>query len=126
MGEAFRDLYATVDEAVTAEDNPEDVSRVFDRASDLVCSKCKNKSECWNKSYMDTLAVFNDTVDVIRERGLLQLADLAHDGDMLQRVRRAAQAILEQDPLLTAPQNALLLEQLHLKSQGVVDWSAIS
>ncbi|MBP5260479.1 MAG: ATP-dependent DNA helicase RecG [Paludibacteraceae bacterium] len=56
----------------------------------------------------------------------LQLADLAHDGDMLQRVRRAAQAILEQDPLLTAPQNALLLEQLHLKSQGVVDWSAIS
>ena len=77
MGEAFRDLYATVDEAVTAEDNPEDVSRVFDRASDLVCSKCKNKSECWNKSYMDTLAVFNDTVEVIRERGLLQLSDLA-------------------------------------------------
>ena len=56
----------------------------------------------------------------------LQLADLAHDGEMLQRVRRVAQAILSQDPLLTQPGHTLLLQQLHAKSQGVVDWSAIS
>ena len=79
MGEAFRDLYDTVDGAVGAGDNDEDIhnySRIFDRASELVCSKCRNKSQCWNSEYMDTLSAFNDATPRIRDRGLLMKDDL--------------------------------------------------
>lgn len=76
MGEAFRDLYDTVNGAIAAEPNDEDVSRVFDRASELVCSRCKHKSRCWHSEYMDTLTVFNDAVPCIRDRGLLTKRDL--------------------------------------------------
>ncbi|MBR1497663.1 MAG: SpoIIE family protein phosphatase [Oscillospiraceae bacterium] len=75
MGEAFRDLYDTVDSATEAR-NDEDISKLFDRASELVCARCANKSECWNRNYVDTLAVFGDVSAVIRARGLLAAEDL--------------------------------------------------
>lgn len=76
MGRALKDLYNTVDSSLSADCNDEDVSKIFDRAADLVCSKCKNKNECWNGSYMDTLAAFNDATPVIRQRGSLLKSDL--------------------------------------------------
>ena len=75
MGEAFRDLYDTVDGA-TANHNDEDVSKLFDRASALVCAHCSNKAACWNKEYVDTLAAFGDMNERIRDRGLLTPEDL--------------------------------------------------
>ena len=76
IGDAFRDLFTTVDHALSAEDNAENITSVFDRASNLVCSKCKKKNQCWNANYIDTLSVFNDTVSSIRSRGLLLSSDL--------------------------------------------------
>lgn len=76
MGEAFKDLYDTVDAKIGCEVNDEDMSKVFDCASQAVCSKCKNKSECWNRDYMDTLAVFNDLTPVINSRGIVTKGDL--------------------------------------------------
>ena len=76
MGEAFRDLYSTVDSAMAQPEPGDDYTRVFDRASEVVCSRCKNKNLCWNSNYMDTLAAFNDTADAIRSRGLLLANDL--------------------------------------------------
>ncbi len=76
IGEAFRDLYATVDSVIAVQANDENISTVFDRASELVCSRCKRKNECWNSGYLDTLAVFNDTTAQIRRRGLLLKGDL--------------------------------------------------
>ena len=76
VGEAFRDLYDTVDGSIGADVNDEDVSKLFDRASELVCSKCKNKSQCWNSAYMDTLSAFNDAAPCILRRGLLTKNDL--------------------------------------------------
>lgn len=76
VGEAFADLYATVDGALAPEHNDEDLSRVFDRASELVCRKCRNKSACWNSNFMDTLAAFNDVTPQIRERGVIVRDDL--------------------------------------------------
>lgn len=76
MGEAFRDLYDTVDANVGAAENDEDISKVFDKASDSVCVRCKKKNECWNGNYMDTLAAFNDTVPAINNRGLVMKSDL--------------------------------------------------
>ncbi|MBR1659878.1 MAG: SpoIIE family protein phosphatase [Oscillospiraceae bacterium] len=75
MSEAFRDLYDTVDSA-TAERNDEDEAKLFDRASELVCAHCANKSECWNREYVDTLAAFGDVSECIRNRGLLTPEDL--------------------------------------------------
>lgn len=76
IGEAFRDLYMTVDGSLSGSDTGENVTAVFDRASELVCSKCKNKNRCWNANYVDTLSAFNDTSEAIRSRGLLLGSDL--------------------------------------------------
>ncbi|MBQ9413334.1 MAG: SpoIIE family protein phosphatase [Oscillospiraceae bacterium] len=76
MGDAFRDLYATVDRANTPEQNEEDLSGIFDRAGELVCSRCPDRSACWNRDYLDTLAAFGDLTEPIRNRGIVTVADL--------------------------------------------------
>lgn len=76
MGKTLKELYHTVDQELTQEHNDEDISKVFDRAADLVCSKCKNKNQCWNGSYMDTLSAFNDVSPLIKQRGSLLKSDL--------------------------------------------------
>ena len=76
MATAFEDLYTTVDSTISGKRCDEDISQVFDRASELVCRTCKNKTECWNGCYMDTLSVFNDAGDQIRGRGILCKEDL--------------------------------------------------
>lgn len=77
MSEAFKDLYTTVDSSLSEDKNDEDISKIFDRASELVCSKCKNKAECWNSNYMDTLSAFNDVVPIIKERGSVSKSDIS-------------------------------------------------
>lgn len=77
MSMALRDLFCTVDMSLSAECNDEDISKIFDRAADSVCSRCKKKNECWNTNYMDTLAVFNDVTPAISSRGLLLKSDIA-------------------------------------------------
>jgi len=76
MSEAFQDLYDTVDANIGKEQNDEDISKVFDRAANHICIKCKSKNDCWNANYMDTLAAFNDTVPAINSRGLVEKGDL--------------------------------------------------
>ncbi len=76
MGEAFRDLYRTVDSRIGGGESGEDIPKVFDRASELVCAKCRRKNVCWNANYRNTLSVFNDTAAAIRSRGQLLLTDL--------------------------------------------------
>jgi stage II sporulation protein E len=85
MSQAFQDLYDTVDRQMTGGENDEDLSKIFDNASQTVCARCKNKSECWNKNYMDTLAVFNDLTPVIQSRGIVMKSDIpAHFLDKCQ------------------------------------------
>ena len=76
MAQAFEDLFTTVDGTISEKGNDEDISQVFDRASELVCCKCKNKTECWNGSYMDTLSVFNDVTCLLKNGGVLRKEDL--------------------------------------------------
>ena len=76
MAEAFRDLYATIDPLLSSQRKEETLPQVFDRASELVCCKCKNKTECWNGSYLDTLNVFNDLSQQIGTNGILRREDL--------------------------------------------------
>lgn len=56
----------------------------------------------------------------------LHIANLATDGQIIQLARDAASAILDNDPELLSPENALLRTQLSLLTSRVRDWSRIS
>jgi ATP-dependent DNA helicase RecG len=66
-------------------------------------------------------------LDGTQQSGVLDLkiADLVHDGQVLQLARSAAQAILNEDPGLQAPENQLLLENLRRMQQSRHSWSKI-
>lgn len=55
----------------------------------------------------------------------LKIADLAQDGQILQLARSSAQAILNEDPNLTKPENQLLLKQLVNDAKSRTSWSKI-
>ncbi|MCI9284701.1 MAG: ATP-dependent DNA helicase RecG [Muribaculaceae bacterium] len=56
----------------------------------------------------------------------LHIANLSTDGQIVQLARDTACAVLDADPSLTAPANALLVRQLSLLSSRIKDWSRIS
>ena len=64
-----------------------------------------------------------------RQSGLaidLHIADLGRDGTLLDEVRSLAQAVLEDDPSLGKPQNALLKKALAEQKMEIKDYSNIS
>ena len=77
ISEAFRELYGTVFKSLTGTENDNDVATVFDRAAGTVCVNCKNKEECWQKNFMDTLSIMNDATGAMMKRGRLVKEDLA-------------------------------------------------
>ncbi len=74
---AFRELYGTVFKNITGTENDNDVATVFDRAAATACVGCKNKEECWEKNFMDTLSIMNDATASMMKRGKLVKEDLA-------------------------------------------------
>lgn len=66
-------------------------------------------------------------LDGTQQSGLmdLKIADLAQDGQILQLARSSAQAILNEDPNLTMPENQLLLKQLSDLGKSRTSWSKI-
>lgn len=56
----------------------------------------------------------------------LHIANLATDGQIVQMARDAACEVLDADPELTNPANAILLRQLALLNSRIRDWSKIS
>ena len=76
LGEAYADLVQVVQEGLEEPYNEENVSRVFDRATDAVCAACRHKNRCWNAEYMDTLSAMNDATAAMKERGSLNREDL--------------------------------------------------
>ncbi|MEG1404971.1 MAG: stage II sporulation protein E, partial [Oscillospiraceae bacterium] len=77
IGTAFRDLYGTVLKNLTSTENDNDIATIFDRAAGTVCVGCKNKDECWQKNFMDTLSIMNDATEPMMKRGKLIKEDLA-------------------------------------------------
>ncbi|MBI3518235.1 MAG: ATP-dependent DNA helicase RecG [Bacteroidetes bacterium] len=55
----------------------------------------------------------------------LKIADLAQDGQILQMARSSAQAVLNEDPNLAAPENQLLIQQLQYQGKTRSSWSKI-
>lgn len=56
----------------------------------------------------------------------LLIADLARDGAILQQARSAAIRILQSDPELQSPDNAVIRQQVDSMRKTVVNWSRIS
>ncbi len=63
-----------------------------------------------------------------RQSGLLDLkmADVVQDGPLLHKARKAALALLEEDPNLQKPENKNLAEALNMQNQGKTGWGRIS
>ena len=82
LSEAYGELFDTVRQGLAPGGNEENIARVFDRAADEVCLRCKEKNRCWNAEYIDTLSAMNDATLAMREKGCLQAEDLpAHFRD---------------------------------------------
>ncbi|MBS1486212.1 MAG: ATP-dependent DNA helicase RecG [Bacteroidetes bacterium] len=56
----------------------------------------------------------------------LLIADLGKDGVILQQAREAAKNILDNDPTLAKPENAVVLAQVQAARKTTVNWSRIS
>ena len=74
---AFKELYGTVFMNLTGTQNDNDIATVFDRAAGAVCVNCKNREDCWQKNFMDTLSIMNDATGPMMKRGKLAKEDLA-------------------------------------------------
>lgn len=75
IAKAYGDVCDVVRRA-TADVNDNDLAKVFDRAADAACVKCKKKNDCWNKNYMDTLDALSSATAAMTERGRLLPEDL--------------------------------------------------
>ena len=76
LSEAYGELFEAVRRNVAEPRNDENVARVFDRAADAVCIRCKYKNRCWNQEYVDTLSALNDATKVMLQNGSLEVEDI--------------------------------------------------
>ena len=56
----------------------------------------------------------------------LNIASLARDGEILNDARRYATTVLDRDPSLASPENAVLKEELRKEKYRIRDYSKIS
>ena len=56
----------------------------------------------------------------------LKIADLAHDGPLVEHARRVAQQVLADDPELSQPESALFRRELNRRFAHKVNWGDIS
>lgn len=107
--QAFYELYlAMLTGATTGKaTGDENVSAVFDRASDRVCKKCVLCSQCWQRDYVTTLSAFNDVTQPMLERGRAELSDFpyhfasrcVHLPELMRAINSALYALRERQSL---------------------------
>ena len=71
VAHAYQQLHDTASQAAATAENDADVAKVFDRAADRVCCRCKLQQECWTRRALDTLNIMNDVTRHIQARGRL-------------------------------------------------------
>ena len=71
VAHAYQQLHDTASQAASTAENDADVAKVFDRAADRVCCRCKLQQECWTRRALDTFNVMNDVTRRIQARGRL-------------------------------------------------------
>ena len=55
--------------------NDGDAARIFDRAADKVCAKCKQKERCWQREYQATKSALADALTPMLDRGAGAMED---------------------------------------------------
>lgn len=68
--EAFRAVSADLTAAfpsIAANDN--DAARLFDRAAERVCGKCRQRERCWQQEYQTTKTALSDALGPMMDRG---------------------------------------------------------
>ena len=94
LSEAYGELFETVRRNVAEPGNDENVARVFDRAADAVCIRCKYKNRCWNQDYVDTLSAMNDATRAMLQNGSLEVEDIpAHFRDRCENAEAFVAAV---------------------------------
>ena len=75
--EAFRAVAGGLHTAfqAPAEPNDGDAARIFDRAADKVCVKCKQKERCWQREYQATKTALADALTPMLDRGAGAMED---------------------------------------------------
>ena len=75
--EAFRAVSGGLRTAFQAPAVPNDgdAARIFDRAADRVCVKCKQKERCWQREYQATKAALSDALPPMLDRGAGAMED---------------------------------------------------
>ena len=76
LSSAYSELYEIVRRNVETPKNDTDPAKVFDRAADSVCVRCKEKNRCWNAEYVSTLSALNDASVKMLRRGTLCAEDV--------------------------------------------------
>ena len=67
---AFRAVTGGLREAFTpVVPNDQDTSRVFDRAAEEVCVRCRQRERCWQQEYQATRTALSDAMTPMLERG---------------------------------------------------------
>jgi ATP-dependent DNA helicase RecG len=56
----------------------------------------------------------------------LKLANLARDGQIVQLARETASSVLDDDPMLSKPENRIMVERMCYLKKDEMDWSNIS
>ena len=57
--------------------NRGDISAIYTKAADKVCSKCGLNLFCWENSYNETMGTFNDLTKTIKTKGRISKDDIA-------------------------------------------------
>lgn len=78
--QAFYELYTSMLTSVqnTRVRGDQNVSVVFDKASDKVCKSCPLCSQCWQRDYVTTLSALNDATEPMLARGKAIMSDFPH------------------------------------------------
>jgi len=76
LSDAYSELFEIVRRSIAEPYNDENIARIYDRAADEVCVKCRDKNRCWNAEYIDTLSAMNDATHALVENGKLSEEDL--------------------------------------------------
>ena len=75
MSHAYRALYDVASSAAQSAENDGDLSKVFDRTAERVCTSCRSRDLCWTSEAGQTLNVMNDASVAMQERGRLEVDD---------------------------------------------------
>lgn len=68
--EAFRAVSGDLDAAFSASPvNDSDAARLFDRAAESVCGKCRQRERCWQQEYQTTKTALSDALGPMMDRG---------------------------------------------------------